>query len=162
MLDLSNVEISQMFLLRLVSKLKKDLAEDQVVIDMFSKKGVPLKYIEYVPIVFSDIDTSAKTSKGIIYLNPKMLKLDIDRVKAYIVHEITHWLDQCFSKEATESSDNDDYLMNEHEEKAFGNQVEYLKDNVGTEDAEEYVDNLLDYHEVDGKDRKKIEKKLLS
>ena len=148
---------------RMIKKMRKFLKEDQTVQDMFKEYEVDIEEIEYIPIKFGNLDVSAKTDHGIIILNYKLLT-DGDFFKdfSYGVHEITHWLQQTTGTKATKSSDDGNYLDNPYEEEGFQNQVSYIADNFGDQEAEKYVDELLEYHDVDGKKEEKKKEVLMS
>lgn len=148
---------------RMIKKMRKFLKEDKTVQDMFQEYEVDIEEIEYIPIKFGNLDVSAKTDHGIIILNYKLLT-DGDFFKdfSYGVHEITHWLQQTTGTKATKSSDDGNYLDNPYEEEGFQNQVSYIADNFGDQEAEKYVDELLEYHDVDGKKEEKKKEVLMS
>jgi hypothetical protein len=105
--------------------------------------------------MFSDLDVSAKTVKGVVYLNYKLL-CDGDFYKdyGYLTHEYTHALQQCTGKGPTKGSDDGEYLDNKYEVEGFQNQVEYMANEFGEDEAEDYVDNLLEHHEITNKKEK--------
>jgi len=148
---------------RLIKKLRVYLKKDPVVQDMFKEYGVDLDEIDYIPMKFGKIDVSAKTDHGVIIYNYKLLT-DGDFFKdfSYGVHEMTHWLQQTTGDKPTQSSDDGDYLENPFEQEGFQNQVEYIAEQFGDDEAEEYVDRLLEHHEVDDdKKRDKLEDVLM-
>lgn len=149
---------------RMINKMREFLKKDETVQKMFKEYEVDIEEIDYIPIRFGKLDVSAKTDHGIIILNYKLLT-DGDFFKdySYGVHEINHFLQQTTGKKATKSSDDGNYLKNPYEQESFTNQVGYIADNFGEDEAEKYVDNLLDYHEVDNnKEKKQLEEVLLS
>ncbi len=148
---------------RLIKKLRAYLKKDPVVQDMFKEYGVDLDEIDHIPMTFGKIDVSAKTDHGVIIYNYKLLT-DGDFFKdfSYGVHEMTHWLQQTTGDKPTQSSDDGDYLENPFEQEGFQNQVEYIAEQFGDDEAEEYVDRLLEHHEVDDdKKRDKLEDVLM-
>lgn len=140
---------------------EKVLDADQILIDaairqikgsdvikkLFKEKDVDLNLIDLIPIVFSDIDTSARTDKGIIYLNSDLISTPED-IEHYLVHEITHFLQQCFSDGPTVGSTDDSYLDNKFEQEGFSRQVDYITDTEGPEASEQYIDKVIEHHEV--------------
>lgn len=126
--------------------------------------GVSVDYIDYIPTMFSDLDVSAKTVKGVVYLNYKLLcDGDFFRDYSYLAHEYTHHMQQCFSDGPTQGSDDGEYLDNKYEIEGFQNQVEYMANEFGEDKAEEYVDNLLDHHDItDKKEQKKKKEELMA
>jgi hypothetical protein len=140
---------------RLIKKLRVFLKQDPVVQQMFEEYGVDIEELDYIPMMFGNLDVSAKTDHGIIIYNYKLLT-DGDFFKdfSYGVHEMTHWLQQTTGDKPTKSSDEGEYLKNPYEQEGFQNQVEYIAEHFGDGEAEEYVDNLLEHHEVDDKKEK--------
>jgi hypothetical protein len=143
---------------RMLSKLRKFLKEDETVQKMFKEYEVDIQEIDYIPMKFGDLDVSAKTDHGVIIYSYNLLT-DGDFFKdfSYGVHEITHWLQQTTGSKPTKSSDDGNYLDNPFEQEGFQNQISYIANNFGEDEAEEYVDHLLDYHEADSKDERKEE-----
>lgn len=142
----------------MIKKMREYLKQNQVVQDMFKEYKVDIAEIDFIPMMFGNLDVSAKTDHGIIIYNYKLLT-DGDFFKdfSYGVHEMTHWLQQTTGEKATKSSDDGSYLDNPYEQEGFQNQVEYIAKQFGEGEAEQYVDDLLEHHEVDSK--KEIEEK---
>jgi hypothetical protein len=149
-------------LYRMISKAKKFLKKDKTMIDIFKKYGEDVDIIDVIPTMFGDLDVSAKTDHGIVILNYKLLS-DGDFFKdySYLIHEYTHWAQQCLGKKATKSSDDGEYLDNKYEQEGFQNQIQYISNHFGDDEAEKYVDHLLKYHEVDSKKEFKNKKETL-
>jgi hypothetical protein len=148
---------------RMISKMRNYLKKNEIVQKMFKDYEVDIKELDYIPMCFGDIDVSAKTDHAVIIFNYQLLT-DNDFIKdySYGVHEVTHWLQQTTGKKATKSSDDGDYLSNPYEQEGFQNQIEYIAEQYGEEEAEEYTSDLLEHHEVDDKkEKKKLETILL-
>jgi hypothetical protein len=143
---------------RMIKKLREFLKKDEVVKKMFQEYKVDLEEIDFIPMRFGNIDVSAKTDHGVITYNFKLLT-DGDFFKdfSYGVHEMTHWLQQTTGTKPTKSSDDGDYLDNPFEQEGFQNQIQYIANQFGEDEAESYVDDLLEHHEVD--DNKEFENK---
>lgn len=143
---------------RMIKKMREYLKQNEVVQQMFKDYDVDISELDLIPIMFGNLDVSAKTDHGIIILNYRLLT-DGDFFKdfSYGVHEMTHWLQQTTGSKATKSSDDGSYLDNPYEQEGFQNQVEYISDQFGDDEAEKYVDDLLEHHEVD--DKKEVEEK---
>lgn len=123
-----------------------------------------LEEIDLIPMCFSDdIDVSARTDHGIIYFNISLLNDgDFENDDHYMVHELVHVAQQTTGSRPTKGSDDGEYLDNEEEVEGFQNQTAYLSDTRSEEDAEGYVDQVLDHHEVNNnKERNKRKKELL-
>jgi hypothetical protein len=142
----------------MIKKMREYLKQNQVVQDMFKEYKVDIAEIDFIPMMFGNLDVSAKTDHGIIIYNYKLLT-DGDFFKdfSYGVHEMTHWLQQTTGSKATKSSDDGNYLDNPYEQEGFQNQVEYIAKQFGESEAEQYVDDLLEHHDVDSK--KEVEEK---
>jgi hypothetical protein len=127
---------------------------NDVVISMFKEYGVPISHIKKVPIEFGDINVSAKTKDGKIILNKSLLKdNNFEDDMHYIIHELTHWLQQVYSK--PKNDNHKDYLDMKDEIEAFKNQYRFLKQHSGKEVADSYILDLLDFHELSGEKRSK-------
>lgn len=145
--------------LNLINEAKKELKNDPIMKKVFKKHKVGMEFIDLVPIRFGDIEVSATTSHGIITLNYKLLlDGDFDRDYGYLIHEIVHYLQQCFGKGPTQGADDGDYLENSYEKEGFQYQIEYIADNYGEDEADDYVSELLDHHKVRNK-KERQEKK---
>lgn len=150
-------------LLRIINKAKKIIKKDKTWEKICQEYDVETDIVDYIPTYFKNLDVSAKTDHGIVYLNYRLL-LDGLSLKdtSYLIHEYTHYLQQTTGKEATQSSDDGSYLDNPYEEEGFQNQISYIADHFGEDEAEEYVDELLEYHEFEGKKEKEKKEVLMS
>jgi hypothetical protein len=148
---------------RMIKKLRAYLKKDKVVQDMFKEYDVDIEELDYIPMMFGDLDVSAKTDHGVIIYSYKLLT-DGDFFKdfSYGVHEMTHWLQQTTGTKPTKSSDDGEYLKNPFEQEGFQNQIDYISDHFGKEEADKYVKHLLDHHDVKGDDKRdELEAKLM-
>lgn len=147
---------------RMLKKLREFLKKDDVVKKMFKEYDVDIEEIDYIPMRFGTLDVSAKTDHGVIIYSWKLLT-DGDFFKdfSYGVHEMTHWLQQTTGTKPTKSSDDGSYLDNPFEQEGFQNQVEYIAKHEGEEEAETYVDDLLEHHDIDSKTEIKKKKETL-
>ena len=147
---------------RMIKKMREYLKQNEVVQAMFKEYKVDIEEIDYIPMMFGNLDVSAKTDHGVIIYNYKLLT-DGDWFKdfSYGVHEMTHWLQQTTGTKATKSSDDGSYLDNPYEQEGFQNQVQYIADQFGDAEAEQYVDDLLEHHEVESKKEVKEKKETL-
>lgn len=129
---------------------------------MCKENGVDIDFIDLIPMKFGDLDVSARTEKGVITLNYKLL-CDDDFYKdlGYLVHESEHYFQQCFGDGPTKGSDDGNYLDNPYEEEAFQKQVEFMANEFGENEAENYVDHLLEHHDITDKEEKEEKKEEL-
>ena len=140
---------------RMIDKARAYLKKDEVWQKICKEYDVDADIIDLFPIMFGDLDVIAKTNKGIIILNYRLLTDgDFFEDYSYFVHEGRHALDQMFGDKATKSSDDGDYLHNPYEQQAFSDQAEYIAEQFGDQKAEKYVDDLLEHHDVKDKDEK--------
>lgn len=148
-------------LLKLIQRAKDFLKTNKIFLDMCKKYDSDPSFIDNVPVKFGDLDVSARTERGVITLAFKLL-CDGDFFKdySYLCHESEHYLQQTCGDKPTIGADDMDYLKNPYEQEAFATQIEYIKYMFGKEEADKYLDHLLDHHDKDGKDRKKIKDKL--
>lgn len=147
---------------KLIFEMKQQVKKDPVIIKKFKEYDVPLDKIDDVFVVFAPLDVSAKTKDTKIYLNERMLDEDSDvrDPTHYLVHELIHYLQQSTGHHDC-NRENKDYLDLETEEEAFKAQVDFKKREESEEEAEDYVEKLLDHHEVDGKKRDEKKDELL-
>lgn len=144
----------------LISNLKENLKSNKIYLDLAEEYHQDPNIIDYVPITFGDLDVSARTNKGIIYLNYSLLPKP-EEISGYLIHELTHWFQQCLGAGPTKGSTDDDYLDNPYEIDAFNTQTKYISDTKSDEAAEKYVEKVLDHHEVPQKERPKRKDQLL-
>lgn len=148
--------------LLILKKLKDKIKKNDIVIKMFKDYNVDISELDFIPLAFADLDVSAKTDHGIIYLNTKLLTdSNIMEEDHYLPHEITHWLQQTTGTKPTKGSDDGDYLENEFEQEAFQNQTKYISDVYDENEAEEYINQVLEHHDVDDDEKAQKRKKLL-
>lgn len=149
---------------RMIDKARVRLKNDEVMKKVFKDYDEDINTIDYIPIRFGNLSVSGKTDHAVIILNYKLL-CDGDFLKdySYLIHEITHYLQQTTGTHPTKSSDDGEYLENEFEQEGFANQVEYIANHEGEDEAEEYVDDLLEHHEVeDKKDKEELKEVFMS
>ena len=154
-------EVDKIKEIKTINKLKNHIKNHKTVKRMFEEYGADIDDLKYIPVCFKDLDVSARTERGIVYLNKDILEEPFEN-DHYLVHEILHVLQQCWGDKATRSSDVGSYLDNEYEKEAFQKQTEYIAKTKGEDEAEDYVENLLDYHEVDEEEKGEKKDELLS
>ena len=148
-------------LIKNLSYILEDIKETETVKKLFEEYDVSVEEINHIPVCFKELEVSARTDHGIIYLNKNMLK-NPAAIAHYLVHEITHYLQQTTGDGPTEGSTDDNYLDNEYEKEGFNVQTEYLSEISGDKAAEKYINHVLDHHEVSNKERQKRKKELLN
>lgn len=153
---------SPKYFLNMINRAKEDLKKNSVLKRVFKENEVDMDFLDLIPMKFGTIDVVATTSHGVITLNYKLLQ-DGDFLKdyGYLIHEISHYLQQCFRNKPTQGAEDGDYLENPDEQEGFQNQILYISEEFGEDQAENYVDDLLEHHDVDNKKEKKDKKDVL-
>jgi len=147
--------------LKILQESKDRIKSSKTIKKMFKEEGIPLSIIDVVPMCFCDLEVSARTEHGIIYFNKK-LRNNSKEIDHYMVHEITHIIQQCFSKGPTEGSTNETYLDNPYEQEGFQNQTKFISEVKGDDAAEEYIDKVLDHHDVPDSEKEDKKDALMS
>ena len=144
---------------QIIREMKECVKKDPAVIKKFKEYGVPIDKIDDIHVEFADLDVSAKTKDQKIYINRSMLDPDskIKDPTPYLAHELTHVLQQMTGNTEGHKA-TDDYLHKPTEQEAFKVQVEFKERNEGEEEANDYVESLLDHHDKGGKERKELKK----
>jgi len=157
---------SRQELLQYINDLKDKIRGHEVLRNMYEEYGLDPSELDLVPIAFADLDVSARTDHGIIYLsynvleNKKEPNIDNDH---YLIHELSHVIQQTTGDKPTKgSNDGDNYLDNEYEQEAFQNQTEYIANEYSQDKAEQYVKRVLDKHKIKGKEREEKAEVLLN
>lgn len=146
--------------IELISKIKETLKSDPIIKNLLNEYGKDKDFIDALPLDFSeDLDVSAKTINARIILNKKLLSETFDIIYRYAVHEVVHALQHVNLAADDQGYDQYEYLDRPDELEAFQVQIEADKNRRGEEAVIEYVEDLLDYHEIpaDEKDDKKNE-----
>ncbi len=143
--------------------MRQQVKSDPVIVEKFKEYGVSLDDIDKIPVEFCDLDVSAKTKDKKIYLNEAMLADDspVKDPTHYLIHELIHYLQQKTGKNMKKHRNEEEYLDKETEEEAFKAQVDWKKREESPDEAEEYVESLLDHHDMDGRKREDKKEELL-
>jgi hypothetical protein len=155
-------KIPPTLLLRLINKMKSYIKTDPTLIDIFNKYNISIDELEFIPMKFGDIDVSAKTDHGVIIFSYRLLT-DGDFFKdySYAIHELSHYAQQTTGNKPTKGSADGNYLDNPYEIEGFQNQIEYIAHEFGEHEANKYVENLLNHHNIKDKEEKKDKKEEL-
>ena len=142
-------------LLKLISRAKKYLKKDKIWKKVCQDFGQKPDIIDHIPTMFGDLDVSAKTHHGVVIINYKVLSDgEFFTDYSYLIHEYTHWFQQCYGDKPTQGSSQGSYLDNKFEQEGFQNQIKYIDEHQGEEEAKTYVKKLLDHHDVKKKTKK--------
>ena len=146
---------------RFIKEMKETVKKDPEIISKFKEYGVPLSDIDSVSVGFYPLDVSAKTKNKKIYMNEEMLNDDskVEDPTHYLCHELVHYLQQKTGKNITKN-EADDYLDLPTEMEAFQVQVKFKEEHEGKEEADRYVEDLLSYHDISGRERDEKKERL--
>ena len=137
-----------------IEKLKEVVKKEDEYIEKCEKYHKDLDFIDDVKICFDDeLDVSAKTVNGDVFLNGNLFNIGdwADQIR-YVIHEIVHVMQQEAGK-VNEKVDKSHYLDDKNELEAFRAQISYMADHDSPEELQEYLEQLLDHHNVKGKER---------
>ncbi len=148
-------------LLDLIEKYKEEIVESDTWKTVCKNHKVEPEVIFTIPTCFTKLDVSARTENGIVYLNFRLLKTPKD-IKHYMNHEYTHHLQQCFGDGPTEGSNDANYLDNPAEQESFKNQTAYIEETEGDREAEQYINKVLDHHNISPEEKPERKKELLA
>jgi hypothetical protein len=145
---------------RIIKVLRKVLKKMPIAKRICDKYNEDDDFMDKIPISFKPLDVSAKTVNGHIILNSKLLEGEFRDNIRYLIHELTH----CLQQEHGLVSDNDegDYLDDPNEVEAFWNQINSMKNMYDPEEIQEYIDGLMDHHDIKGEDREEKVEELTS
>jgi hypothetical protein len=146
----------------LIEEMRSAAKKDPGLKAKFREYGLDTDELDEIKIAFGDLDVSAKTKNLRITLNRKLLtpaESAFEQSMPYLIHEAIHVAQQLTGN--LQGAQAKDYLDKATELESFKAQVDYKKRNEGEDEAKDYVEELLDYHDVEGKKRKEKRKKLL-
>lgn len=150
----------------IIEQLKKTVFTKDVAKDIFDEYEIPEEELYLIPVCFANLDVSARTDHGCIFINVNLLGDDLTKdighltEKAlenahYLAHEVTHYCQQTTGSKPTKGSTDDDYLDNPVEQEAFQNQSKYISETEGDEAAIDYIEKVIDHHKDDEGPKKK-------
>lgn len=139
--------------MKALSKVRTALMNDDIAREICDDLKMGHWHLSSVPIAFEKIDVTAKTVDGKIVLNPKLMNKPFSILMRYVIHEMVHAIQHIHEHGEKQTDKKDDYLSREDEVEAFQYQVKFDKENRGEDEAEKYVDRLLDFHDIPDKDK---------
>ena len=119
--------------------------------------------IDGIYILFDkDIDVAAKTIDGVMHLHKDLLDKSLETIiMRYVIHELVHICQHIKSENKEDlKSHNKNYLDNAEEIEAFRHQIKYDADNRGKNEANKYIDDLLEHHKYPKNKRKEKKQEL--
>lgn len=145
--------------IEILAKIKRELRNNDIAKEICKEHGFDIDIIDGIPFEFVDnLEASAKTVNSAIQLNSSLLDEEFEVMMRYSIHELVHAL-QHMKLEGLEIDEAEEYLDRSDEIEAFQYQISYEAEERGQDVAEEYVDDLIEYHEIplDSRDDKREE-----
>ena len=135
--------------IEIISKIKEEIKKDPITKELLRQYSKDESFIDAIPLDFSeDIDVSAKTINARILLNKNLLKEPFDIILRYAIHELVHSLQHVNLNDDFNKYEEYEYLDRPDELEAFQVQIEFDKERRGEDAVVEYVEDLLDYHDI--------------
>lgn len=148
--------------MEILKQIKQGLRRDPTAQKIFKDFKKEIEFLDGIPIDLSDdLDVSAKTVNSRIILNKSLLNEPFEILMRYAVHELVHALQHMESEDMSDPYSEHEYLDRPDEVEAFQYQIEFDKNNRGEQEVVEYVEELLDYHEVPVEEKEEKKNKLL-
>jgi len=144
---------------KIVEKLKADLKDEEEYLEKCEEYDKDPNFVDSVKITFEPLDVSAKTTNEHIQLNEKLLDSPWKDKMRYVVHEIVHVMQQEAGK-VNGKTKKKDYLNDPNEQEAFEAQISYMREHEPEQEVQEYIENLLDHHNIKGEEREEKKEKL--
>ena len=148
-------------IIELLARVKRELRANDIAKEICKEHGFDIDIIDGIPFEFvDDLDASAKTVDSAIQLNSNLLDEEFEIIMRYSIHELVHAL-QHMKSEHLNNCEGEEYLDRADELEAFQYQIEYEAEERGKSEAEEYVENLVEYHEIPLESREHKKNELL-
>lgn len=142
----------------IISEIKEELFKNNIIKEICKSYDFDLDIINGISIEFKDgLGTSAKTVNSKIFLSDELIDSSFDKIMRYVIHEFVHALQHMENEGKKDHHKGKEYLDRPDEIEAFQKQIKFEAEENGIKDAEKYVDDLIEYHEVDNKNKKKKE-----
>ena len=135
-----------------LAEIRKDLLNNSIAKEICDDNNIGSWFLAVVPIMFSELEVSAKTEDGNILLSDDLKDHPHKTRMRYVLHELVHAIQHSLDKNK-DSDKERDYLDRDDELEAFQYQLKFDKDNMSKGDLDEYLDNLMDHHDIPDVDR---------
>lgn len=145
----------------LVKKIKESLKESDIAKEICRENGHDIDVIDAIVIKIEPLDTSAETVNGEITLNESLADEEFEILMRYAIHELVHVFQHMEREGEPDPYEKLHYLDRPDETEAFKVQIEYEAEERGKNEAEDYVDELLEYHDIPEEKREKKKEEFL-
>jgi hypothetical protein len=148
---------------KMVAELKDFLKADQTYRELCEEYDHDESIIDGIPVVFtSEIDVTAKTVNAKVFINTSIIDDKFEIVARYLLHELTHCF-QHMEKEGKKNKEKNKVYLNRPEEmEAFQYQIEFDARKRSDKKVNEYVNDLLSYHDIPKEKRPAKKEELMS
>ena len=148
---------------KMVAKLKDFLKADQTYRDLCEEYDHDESIIDGIPVVFtSEIDVTAKTVNAKVFINTSIIDDKFEIVARYLLHELTHCFQHMEKEGKKNKGKNKVYLNRPEEMEAFQYQIEFDARKRSGKKVNEYVNDLLSYHNIPKEKRPAKKEELMS
>ena len=142
-----------------LSKVRAYLLSSDLAREICIEHNKDISLLMGIPIdLSSEIDVSAKTEDGRIILNAALLDGEFEILMRYVIHELVHVMQHI---DGGSKDKKKDYLNRDSELDAFKYQIEFDSENRSEKDVMEYVEGLLDFHDIPEDERDDKEEELM-
>ena len=143
-----------------LSDIQAALLNDEIAKDICEESDQPISILSAVPIMFEEMDVTAKTVNGKIMLNPALMDEPFNILMRYVIHELVHVMQHIEGGSKKGNKEKGNYLDKKNEEDAFKRQIEFDFEHRPEGDIEEYIEGLFEYHEYPEEKREEKEEDL--
>lgn len=148
-------------IIELLAEIKQEMKNNDIVAEICKEHGFNIDIIDGIPLEFvDDLEASAKTVDSRIQLNSELLNEDFEIIMRYAIHELVHSL-QHMKSEGIDPYASDEYLDRDDELEAFQFQIAYDAEERGENEAVDYVEDLIEYHEIPEEEQQDKKEELL-
>ena len=132
-----------------VSRLRSAIKNNEIAKSLCKENGFDDSILDGISISFTtDIDVKAKTRNGNILLSQDIIDEPISRIISYLIHELTHVFQHMERIGKKDPYEDEDYLDRPDEIEAFRNQIKQDAETRPDKKVIEYVEDLVEYHDV--------------
>lgn len=147
---------------KIVSDLKNYLKSNNIFLELCKEYGQDVTILDGIPVVFtSEIDVTAKTINAKVFLNTSLVDEKFEIMARYLIHELAHCFQHMENEGKKQKKKQKDYLNRPEELEAFQYQIKFDASERSHEKANDYVNDLLSYHDIPKRRRNTKKKELM-
>lgn len=146
---------------KIVADLKDFLKSNNIFKELCDEYEQDVSILDGIPVVFtSEIDVTAKTINAKVFLNTSLVDEKFEIMARYLIHELAHCFQHMENEGKKQDKNKKDYLNRPEELEAFQYQIKFDAKERSGEKANDYVNDLLSYHDIP-KSKRDIKKREL-